>query len=256
MIGPEASIPVDPSHPAGPAVSEKDKIDANSVTGGAQAVSTHKNRLRKGNWGVPSRTLVVSEGLTLTTLQCRYEDVHAQFEPFDPYTDTFFAFSPGFGFPSQVAAEEIAQARREDDQEEKRMKEAREIAYAGAPSGSRPVVTGDAPEGGDTPAREPAPATAAYTSDPFTSLTAAPVVQAQREWALALQQILSTRCALISTGFSPADVERDVLAFESVEGVRGEFEWLLTPGENVFASQQWAVGKCRLIPTWMHGCAC
>jgi splicing suppressor protein 51 len=66
-------------------------------------------------------------------------------------------------------------------------------------------------------------------------------VQAQREWARAIGQILSTRCALIATGFSPADVERDVLAFESVDGVRGEFDWLVTPGENPFASQQWAV---------------
>lgn len=75
----------------------------------------------------------------------------------------------------------------------------------------------------------------------FTALTTAPVVQAQKEWAKAIEQILATRCALVSTGFSPADVERDVLAFESVEGVRGEFEWLITPGENVFASQQWAI---------------
>jgi len=73
------------------------------------------------------------------------------------------------------------------------------------------------------------------------ALQAAPGVQAQREWAQAIGQLLSTRCALFVSGFSPADVERDVLAFESVEGVSGEFDWLLTPGENVFASQQWAI---------------
>ncbi len=62
----------------------------------------HKGRVRKSNYGVPSRTVVVSEGLTVTTIQSKYEDVHAQLEPFDAYTDVFFAFSPGFGFPSQV----------------------------------------------------------------------------------------------------------------------------------------------------------
>ncbi|KDN52744.1 hypothetical protein K437DRAFT_253945 [Tilletiaria anomala UBC 951] len=243
LIGPEAVIPVDPLHPAGPAVSEKDKIDMNAVTGGPQHVSAHKNRLRKANWGVPSRSLVVSEGLTLTTLQCNYEQVHAQLEPFDPYTDVFFAFSPGFGFPSQVAVDEMAQARLEEEQDAKRTKEARETYYAGAAGNQhlRSVEPDAAPAGGDVPAREPPPAVPRYTTDPLTSLTTAPIVQAQREWALAIQQILSTKCALISTGFSPADVERDVLAFESVEGVRGEFEWLITPGENVFASQQWAV---------------
>lgn len=248
LIGPEASIPVDPLHPAGPAVSEKDGIDTDAVKGGSATTSMHRHKLRKSNFGVPSRTLVVSEGLTLTTLQCTYEQVHAQFEPFDPYTDVFFAFSPGFGFPSQAAVSEMAEARREESDDAKRMKGAKETYHAGATSNITPVEPDAAPEGGDIPAREPPPLTARYNTDPLTSLTTAPIVQAQREWALAIQQILSTKCALISTGFSPADVERDVLAFESVEGVRGEFEWIVTPGENVFASQQWAVGESRNAP--------
>lgn len=241
LIGPEAAIPPDPRHPSKSESSEAAKggQEEQSPFDGT-GVSLHKNRIRKGNWGVPSRTMVVSETLTLTTLQCTYEQVHAQFEPFDPYTDIFFAFSPGFGFPSQIAAEEIARARHEAAEDERYFKAARETYNAGTTSvaeAAQPApAPAPAPEGGSTPAAE-------TPSPQFTSLTTAPIVQAQREWARAIGQILSTKCALVSTGFSPADVERDVLAFESVEGVKGEFDWLLTPGENVFASQQWAVGE-------------
>lgn len=35
--------------------------------------------------GVPTFTQVVNENLSLTTLQCRYEDVHDQLGPFDPW---------------------------------------------------------------------------------------------------------------------------------------------------------------------------
>ncbi|EPQ30327.1 uncharacterized protein PFL1_01853 [Pseudozyma flocculosa PF-1] len=225
LIGPEAPLPGDgaSSNKAAPTTTQQQDAQANGGSsdnnsnnngGGSGSISMHKGRTRKSNFGVPSRTVVVSEGLTITTIQSKYEEVHAQFEPFDPYTDVFFAFSPGFGFPSQVAVEEADRARQEGR---------------------------DDPAGGDVPAQEPAPIFSSPRGDSFTALTAAPVVQAQREWAKALGQILSTRCALVATGFSPADVERDVLAFESVEGVRGEFDWLITPGENVFASQQWAV---------------
>ncbi|KAL9933110.1 hypothetical protein V8E36_007828 [Tilletia maclaganii] len=223
-------------------------------------VSMHRSRLRKSNYGFPSRTLVVSPGLTITTIKANYEDVHAQFEPFDPYTDVFFAFSPGFGFPSQIAVRELEESRRREREDDASRKEARRVYFAGAESGpevagagsaapARPFVAADPksqPEGGDVPSAEPPeafPVDESKGGDPskFTALTTAPIVQAQREWARALGQILSTKCALVSTGFSPADVERDVLAFESVEGVRGEFEWLITPGENAFASRQWVI---------------
>lgn len=35
--------------------------------------------------GVPTYTRTVNEFLSLTTLQCRYEDVHEQLAPFDPW---------------------------------------------------------------------------------------------------------------------------------------------------------------------------
>ncbi|PWY99565.1 hypothetical protein BCV70DRAFT_201135 [Testicularia cyperi] len=292
LIGPEAHIPTD----------KQIELQERAAPGSG-AISMHKGRVRKSNYGVPSRTVVVSEGLTITTIQSNYENVHGQLEPFDPYTDVFFAFSPGFGFPSQIAVEEADKARQEDRDHEAHFAKAKSTYHAAGAAGAesaesteasaqraaddavelaksqiqeqqdhlnasssspsssssssstphanesasaaaRPTYTVDAtssPEGGDIPAEEPAPVLASPDGHTYTALTAAPVVQAQKEWAKALGQILSTRCALISTGFSPADVERDVLAFESVEGVRDEFDWLITPGENAFASQQWAV---------------
>lgn len=55
-------------------------------------------------YGVPSYTAPYTPGLTITGMQTSYMDVHAQFqETYDPYTDVFFLFSPGFGFPSPTA---------------------------------------------------------------------------------------------------------------------------------------------------------
>ncbi|WFD36142.1 translational activator for mitochondrial COX1 [Malassezia cuniculi] len=199
---------------------------------------------RQTTYPAPARSVAVSEGLTLTVIQAPYEQVHTSFEPFDPYTDVFFAFAPGFGFPSQIAVEQQARLRQEERDEEERMASARATYHASEPkqrSGFRPTTVAKSPAGGDTPSDEPDPLVVARGKQGFTEVQAAPVVQAQREWAQAIGQILSTRCALFISGFSPADVERDVLAFESVDGVSGEFDWLLTPGENVFSSQQWAI---------------
>ncbi len=144
---------------------------------------------------------------------------------------------------AQKAADDAVELAKSQIVEQQQHLNASDAPASAAPS-QRAAYTVDAsasPKGGDIPSEEPAPILASPDGHTFTALTAAPVVQAQREWARAIGQILSTRCALIATGFSPADVERDVLAFESVDGVRGEFDWLITPGENVFASQQWAV---------------
>lgn len=40
--------------------------------------------------------------MTLSSIQAPYDQIHEQFGPFDPYSDVFFAFCPGFGFPSSV----------------------------------------------------------------------------------------------------------------------------------------------------------
>lgn len=133
-------------------------------------------------WGVPSYTVPVSPYLTLTTLQTPYEKIHEQFGPFDPYTDVFFTFCPGFGFPS--------------------------------PSAGREAKNSDGSQ----------------------------VIQAQVEWKQVLQQVLTTKCAMFITGFSPRDIERDVKSLDLVDGVKGEHDILVTAGENRFASLKWEAG--------------
>lgn len=64
------------------------------------------------------------------------------------------------------------------------------------------------------------------------------IPQSATNWNEALLQILETKCALFCTGFSPADVERDVIALDATEGISGEFEWCLTPGQNEFKSER------------------
>lgn len=304
MVGPEVDVKIDPLRPSSRSMTDAEldaerDSQATHITGAA--FGRGRFPLRHKDYGVPGRSYTFFDGLTITALRGAYEQVHEQLEPFDPFHDVFFAFSPGFGFPSLVAVEELAKARAEEAEEEKRMKAARETYFAGAKTpedGAEPVPASEseaasppgdanadvveaqtrppgaarppawtpeeeeeakakpdqysgiplpgrkleaAPAGGDTPSREPEPMIPQLSSSKYRAVTTAPVVQAQREWALAIQQILSTKCALIATGFSPADVERDVLAFESVEGVKDEFEWLITPGENPFASTQWQV---------------
>ncbi|KIM49265.1 hypothetical protein M413DRAFT_61031 [Hebeloma cylindrosporum] len=52
-------------------------------------------------YGVPSYTVPYTPQLTITGMQANYAEVHAQFQhTLDPYSDMFFFFSPGFGFPS------------------------------------------------------------------------------------------------------------------------------------------------------------
>jgi splicing suppressor protein 51 len=131
-------------------------------------------------YGVPAYTTPYTPALTLSGLQASYTDVHAQFQDtLDPYTDVFFLFSPGFGFPSPSS----------------------------------------------------------------TDADGAPLLQiaSPTEWGPVLPTLLASKCAIFVTGFSPADVERDVKALAHAPGVAGEFDWLLTPGPNAFGSEKWEV---------------
>ncbi|GAA6050071.1 hypothetical protein JCM3770_001355 [Rhodotorula araucariae] len=67
--------------------------------------------------------------------------------------------------------------------------------------------------------------------------------QLETNWSAAVRSILETKCALFCTGFSPADIERDVVALDRAEGIKGEFDWLVTPGENVFGSEKWEIAE-------------
>jgi len=58
-------------------------------------------------YGVPSYTVPYTPQLTITGMQADYAEVHAQFQyTLDPYSDVFFLFSPGFGFPSPLSTSE------------------------------------------------------------------------------------------------------------------------------------------------------
>lgn len=132
-------------------------------------------------YGVPSYTVPYTPALTITGLQASYMDVHAQFqETFDPYTDCFFLFSPGFGFPSPTAV----------------------------------------PEPGGSPVLQ---------------------IASPTEWGPVLPTLLASKCAIFVTGFSPADVERDVKSLATAPGVAGEFDWVITPGPNAFGSEKWEI---------------
>ncbi|KAI0341752.1 hypothetical protein BDW22DRAFT_1358614 [Trametopsis cervina] len=132
-------------------------------------------------YGVPSYTVPYTAQLTITGMQANYADVHPQFqETFDPYTDCFFLFSPGFGFPSPTSVSEV-------------------------------------------------------TGEPLLQI-ASPT-----EWGAVIPSLLATKCPIFVTGFSPADVERDVKSLSQAPDVAGEFDWVVTPGPNAFGSEKWEV---------------
>ncbi|KAI0327187.1 hypothetical protein GY45DRAFT_1328007 [Cubamyces sp. BRFM 1775] len=132
-------------------------------------------------YGVPSYTVPYTPQLTITGMQANYMDVHAQFqETFDPYTDCFFLFSPGFGFPSPTSINE-------------------------------------------------------QTGEPYLQI-ASPT-----EWGPVIPLLLASKCPIFVTGFSPADVERDVQSLSTAPEVAGEFDWVITPGPNAFGSEKWEV---------------
>ncbi|KAG6334874.1 hypothetical protein ID866_4215 [Astraeus odoratus] len=132
-------------------------------------------------YGVPSYTVPYSPQLTITGIQANYSEVHPRFqETFDPYTDVFFLFSPGFGFPSMSSVSELD---------------------------GKPLLQ----------------------------------IASPTEWGPVVPALLATRCAVFVTGFSPADVERDIRSLDKAPDVAGEFEWVITPGENAFGSEKWEV---------------
>jgi mitochondrial splicing suppressor protein 51 len=147
----------------------------------APIVRHKRTRSSIERYGVPSYTVPYTPQLTITGMQCNYHEVHAQFQDtFDPYTDLFFMFSPGFGFPS-------------------------------------PTSVSDA------------------TGTPLLQ------IESPTEWGPVLPLLLATKCPVFVTGFSPADVERDVKSMSQAPGVAGEFDWVITPGENAFGSEKWEV---------------
>jgi mitochondrial splicing suppressor protein 51 len=124
FIGPQVSLPKPPKHElssspteAGSGVSgsealEEEKKPAylpNIYEPPSPAPITRLKRTRSSveRYGVPSYTVPYTPQLTITGMQANYAEVHAQFQyTLDPYSDLFFLFSPGFGFPSPVSISE------------------------------------------------------------------------------------------------------------------------------------------------------
>ncbi|KAG8911058.1 translational activator for mitochondrial COX1 [Tulasnella sp. 408] len=177
LIGPQASIPANATRqpPSSEPSSSSSKTGYEPPILPLNSSVTHTRDQFK-NYGVPSYSVAASPNVRIVGIQAHYHDVHALLGPFDPYSDVFFAFSPGFGFPSP-------------------------------------------------------------STPPLTQI-ASPT-----EWGPDLPMILDTKCPLFVTGFSPTDVERDVRALDGVEGVSGEFDWVLTPGVNPFGSEKWDIAE-------------
>ncbi len=120
-------------------------------------------------YGLPSYTVPYAPQMSITGIQAPYESIHPHlFDNLDPYTDVFFLFSPGLGFPSASGA-----------------------------------VT--------------------ETGEPVLQISS------PSEWGDTLPMLLQSKCAIFVTGFSPADVERDIRALATAPGVAGEFDWIVTP---------------------------
>jgi len=115
FIGPQVSLPKPPgtgSTPSEPVVQAKEPDVATEkkttyVPNVYQPptpqpiLRLRSTRSSLERYGVPSYTVPYTPQLTITGMQANYADVHAQFQhTLDPYSDFFFFFSPGFGFPS------------------------------------------------------------------------------------------------------------------------------------------------------------
>ncbi|ORY16379.1 zinc-finger of mitochondrial splicing suppressor 51-domain-containing protein [Clohesyomyces aquaticus] len=61
--------------------------------------------------------------------------------------------------------------------------------------------------------------------------------RSSHEWADTLPLLLETKCPVIATGYSPADMQQDVDALEERFG--SEMDILLKPDENLFRSLRW-----------------
>lgn len=66
-------------------------------------------------------------------------------------------------------------------------------------------------------------------------------IMSPTEWGSVVPALLASRCPIFVTGFSPADVERDVRSLSVSPEVASEFEWVITPGPNLFGSEKWEV---------------
>ena len=105
---PTSTVSTEPQ-PSGEPAEEKPVYLPNVYEPPTPAPIARLKRTRESlqQYGVPSYTVPYTPQLTITGMRANYSEVHAQFqETFDPYTDCFFLFSPGLGFPSPTSVNE------------------------------------------------------------------------------------------------------------------------------------------------------
>ncbi|KAK0458441.1 zinc-finger of mitochondrial splicing suppressor 51-domain-containing protein [Desarmillaria tabescens] len=153
----------------------------------APIVPHKRTRASLNRYNVPSYTTPYTYQMTLTGLQTNYKDVHPLFEEtLDPYSDCFFFFSPGFGFPSQTSMDE--------------------------------------------------------NGEPLLQISS------PTEWGPVLPMLLASKCPIFVTGFSPADVERDIKSLSTAPGVAGEFDekWEVADFDpRVMVKTNWGIWAIR-----------
>lgn len=191
FIGPQVALPKEAvSEQDGTGNEAEEPMEPNEDTKAAKVYemptphyigsSSTKRRMRAltVSSGIPSYTLPHSPHLTLTALRSQYtKAIHDELGPFDPYTDLFILYAPGFGFPSATTPNTLQ-------------------------------------------------------------------LSSTSEWGGVLPMLLSTRCPILLTAFSPADLKRDIQAVEQTESM--EFDWIITPGKNEFGSEKWEVADFDL----------
>jgi splicing suppressor protein 51 len=145
-------------------------------------------------YGHASYTVPYNEQFQITGIRANYLDIHPQFEEtLDPYSDVFFFFHPGFGFPSTRSHDET-------------------------------------------------------TGEPMLQISS------PTEWGGIVPMILRSKCPMFVTGFSPADMERDIKSLSTDPEIDGAFDWVITPGPNAFCSEKWEVSdfdpRVMIRPNW------
>lgn len=179
-------------------------------------------------YGVPAYTLNVSPRLRLTSLKANYEALHENLGPFDPYSDAFFAFSPGLGFPHQPNPSATVKGA------------SAETAESTAAETSQPLV--QAQTGWRQPLKQ-----ILQTKCPLFFTAFSPLDLQRDVSALFGTTPPSSGSEVPSNGNAPSEfpqhVQLPTQPIPRIEGVTDEFELVLTPGKNEFGSLKWEIAE-------------
>lgn len=175
---------------------------------------------------MPAYTLNVSPRLRLTSLKANYETLHENLGPFDPYSDAFFAFSPGLGFPHQPMPGSDASAGASGEG----------AAEAGSAS-AQPLV--QAQTGWRQPLKQ-----ILQTKCPLF-FTAFSPLDLQRDVSALYGTTPPSSGSEVSNAPSefPQHVQLPTQPIPRIEGVTDEFELVLSPGKNEFGSLKWEIAE-------------